>query len=238
MDESVQRQFDGIWIPAKVYLNTELSWTAKILFSEIHSFTCNGNECFKSNQTLADFLGISIRQVQKHIDTLTSMGWIEQTGFDGRKRYLRSLMVTEFTSDMNKSSRLKGTKVHDTDAQKFTHTNTITNSEEKDLFNLKVEQKKNVRKRRERCLFKNSEFADKQKFIEQFKGTDYEFANLDYYFEAVLNWSNAGGKMKQDWIATARNFMLNDKAKNKLQLNKDVKQSTGNNTREISFLNL
>src|SRR5690606_6874306 len=90
--EPRERNFQGIWIPRSIYLNTEVNWYAKILFLEIHSFTENGRECYMSNKYIASFLHISERQVSRYISELKSLDWIEETSFNGRKRYLRSLL--------------------------------------------------------------------------------------------------------------------------------------------------
>lgn len=84
-------------------------------------------------------------------------------------------------------------------------------------------------------LFSESPFFEKEKFYSEFIGSPYENCNLDFYYEAVKNWSASakGDKGKKtDWIATARNFMLGDKKKNQLQLKNGAsikeKKSNGN----------
>ena len=72
-------------------------------------------------------------------------------------------------------------------------------------------------KKGKKILFEESPYFDKDLFKEQFKGTDYEVADLDYYYEAIKNWSASGGNKKIDWIATARNFMLGDMQKGKFK---------------------
>lgn len=67
-------------------------------------------------------------------------------------------------------------------------------------------------------LFKDSEFYNFDLFEAQFKNTDYEQADLRYYYEAVKNWSASKGEKRLDWVATARNFMLKDVQQNKLIL--------------------
>jgi hypothetical protein len=94
--KTAERNFQGIWIPRIIYLDPEVNWYAKILFLEIHSFTKNGRECYMSNKYIASFLHISERQVTRYISQLKSLGWIEETSFNGRKRYLRSLLHLEF----------------------------------------------------------------------------------------------------------------------------------------------
>lgn len=95
----LDRNFQGIWIPKSIYLSTEVNWCAKVLFLEIHSFTENGRECYMSNRHIASFLHISERQVSRYISELKRLGWIEETAFDGRKRYLKSLLSIGLKTD-------------------------------------------------------------------------------------------------------------------------------------------
>ncbi|MEM6815766.1 MAG: helix-turn-helix domain-containing protein [Bacteroidota bacterium] len=94
--KATDRNFQGIWIPKLIYLNTQVNWYAKILFLEIHSFTEYGKECYMSNKYISSFLKISERQVSRYISELKALGWIEEVSFDGRKRYLRSMLQFSF----------------------------------------------------------------------------------------------------------------------------------------------
>jgi hypothetical protein len=49
-----------------------------------------------------------------------------------------------------------------------------------------------------------------------FAGSDYEGANLEYYYEIVNNWSESKQAKKKDWIATVKNWMLRDFKEGKL----------------------
>ena len=72
-------------------------------------------------------------------------------------------------------------------------------------------------------LFSESPYYDDFELFEsKFKGSKYEFCDLEFYFESVKNWSDAGGNKKVDWIATARSFMLSDLRNNKLKIRKGV----------------
>lgn len=66
------------------------------------------------------------------------------------------------------------------------------------------------------CLFKNSRFADFEKFSQQFAGDDYAGVNIRHYYEAVKNWSASKRVKRNDWIATARGFMHRDNNEGKL----------------------
>ena len=89
----MERQIKGIWIPIEIYLDKSVCWTAKLIFLEIDSFTRSDLDCFISNEYLSEMFDISVTQVSKHISKLKQIGWIEQTRFDGKKRYLRSRVV-------------------------------------------------------------------------------------------------------------------------------------------------
>ncbi|WP_051254301.1 helix-turn-helix domain-containing protein [Arenibacter latericius] len=106
--EKLDRNFKGIWIPKSIYLNSEVNWYAKILFLEIHSFTENDKECYMSNKHIASFLHISERQVSRYVTELKKLGWIEETAFDGRKRYLKSLL--RFNIYNGKADRTKASE--------------------------------------------------------------------------------------------------------------------------------
>lgn len=66
------------------------------------------------------------------------------------------------------------------------------------------------------CLFADSIFNDFEKFAAEFKYPEFMDVDLVYYFHAVADWSSRFGKKQRDWIATARNFMRNDKRDGKL----------------------
>lgn len=109
--KATDRNFQGIWIPKLIYLNTEVNWYAKILFLEIHSFTEHGKECYMSNKYISSFLNISERQVSRYISELKAIGWIEEVAFDGRRRYMRSVLQFSFRTldaDRTKMSRQQG----------------------------------------------------------------------------------------------------------------------------------
>lgn len=49
-----------------------------------------------------------------------------------------------------------------------------------------------------------------------FFGTMYEKANIEFYYECALAWSDSKGETSKDWIATIRNFILRDYKKGEM----------------------
>ncbi len=138
--KAADRNFQGIWIPKMIYLSTEVNWYAKILFLEIHSFTENGRECYMSNGYISSFLKISERQVSRYISELKTIGWIEETAFDGRKRYLRSALRFSFRTvdpDRTNVSRQHGRSYRSSDDKSVHHTKPVTKQNIKPFTSLK-----------------------------------------------------------------------------------------------------
>ena len=107
----MERQIKGIWIPIEIYLDKSVCWTAKLIFLEIDSFTRADLDCYISNEHLAEMFDISPTMVSKHISKLKQIGWVEQTRFDGKKRFLKSRLKPEFKADLNQTSKQTLTEV-------------------------------------------------------------------------------------------------------------------------------
>jgi hypothetical protein len=67
--------------------------------------------------------------------------------------------------------------------------------------------------------FLESELGSYEAFAAAFEGTDYELADLRYYHEKIKNWRQKGEPpLRKDWLATAKQFFLNDSHDNRLKL--------------------
>lgn len=99
------RIFKGIWIPAELWLNEELSKTDIILLSEITSLD-KGLGCSASNSYLSKFMKLSKNKVSQHIKKLKDLGYIEETKFDGRQRFLKILQKSNNQTNNNKNNTL------------------------------------------------------------------------------------------------------------------------------------
>ena len=67
-----QREFTGIWVPAVIINDPELTPTDLIVYAQIASFNC----CTASNQYLAELAHVSVRSVQYTIKRLEAKGYI------------------------------------------------------------------------------------------------------------------------------------------------------------------
>jgi len=86
------RNFKGVWIPADLYLDTNLTWTQKIILLEVDSFSKNNLDCFVSNEHLAGLIGISESGIEKAIRSLVDSKRLERNRTfinGGNRRLLR-----------------------------------------------------------------------------------------------------------------------------------------------------
>ena len=86
------RNFKGVWIPADLYLDTNLTWTQKIILLEVDSFSKNNLDCFVSNEHLSELIGISESGIEKAIRSLVDSKKLERNRTfinGGNRRLLR-----------------------------------------------------------------------------------------------------------------------------------------------------
>lgn len=88
-----QRDFKGVWIDRKIWLDKDLNALDKVILAEIDSLDCDGKGCFASNEYLAEFCQCSKEKITKTISKLKELGFVSLENFDGRVRVLRSRLV-------------------------------------------------------------------------------------------------------------------------------------------------
>ncbi|GBF44466.1 Orf5 [Leptospira ellinghausenii] len=82
----------GLWIPVEIEA-LPLNLSEKVLLAEIVSLDRVG-ECFASNEHFSKLLGVRPDSASRMISKLKKLGYIKQTGFDGRKRKLIPIFQT------------------------------------------------------------------------------------------------------------------------------------------------
>ena len=66
----MQRRFIGLWLPAEIIYNKELTLQEKILVVDVDSF----EECWESNRTIADKLNISVDRASRLLHSMEKKG--------------------------------------------------------------------------------------------------------------------------------------------------------------------
>jgi len=84
---------------------------------------------------------------------------------------------------------------------------TTENKENKDKKDKKVKK-----------LFIDSEYSDIEK-LKSDLAEKYQKYDIEYYYDAMLNWSEENGEKKLNWLATCRTWMNNDEKNGKAKYN-------------------
>ena len=110
IDFEISRDFKGVWIPKKIWMDKRLTYFEKCLLAEIHSLD-GERGCFASNEYLGNFFDEKERKIQQGISKLKQLGYVYQHSFDGRIRVLKTCMEPDdklifSTSDLSNSTPL------------------------------------------------------------------------------------------------------------------------------------
>ncbi len=181
----MNREFKGVWIPKKLYLEKGLTWTDKLIILEIHSFSNNGLECFVSNEHLAEFTQASLSSVEKSISKLVKQGIVVRTKKKIEGSYQRFLRVAN-------SNFCEDTAVNSAIGQPYILRPTNINI-----------QKQINKPKRERTPVNNMVVIEA--FVEA--GSTEKEANKFYDYYESNGWKQGKGKPIINWKAAARNWI-------------------------------
>lgn len=84
------KQYKGVWMPKEVLDNPDLTPTEKILLAIIESLDDEqAGGCYANNKYFSEKLDTAERSIIRCIADLKDKGYLTQTKFDGRTRFLR-----------------------------------------------------------------------------------------------------------------------------------------------------
>jgi len=182
------RQFKGVWIPASLYMATDLTWSHKLMLIEIDSFSKNKLDCFVSNEHLADHLQLSKSGTEKVLKHLVDIGLVQRERRKIGKVYRRVLrVVTSIEGDI---------QPYLTEATNHLQVGT-TNTRTKPTTKPKKEGQPSTEGE---CI---------EYFLELGMSVEEAQKFLDWYEQT--GWKLKGGNKIKDWKATARNWKRRQK---------------------------
>jgi len=124
----MQREFKGVWIPAKVWLDRDLTLVEKALLAEIDSFTGNGRSFMKSNETIQAEYGISRNTIGRSLRKLAERGFVDVT-FNGRVRCVttRAGCIPKMERQTTQNGEAESPNSTSTNTRERTKENTVKN---------------------------------------------------------------------------------------------------------------
>ena len=219
------RDIDYINVQGWMVSKLKLKGNELMIFAVIHGYSQDGvNKYRGSISYIAKFMSISRRSVVTIISKLVDKEYILK-----EEKSSGNLYQSTYERGGEKSSLVKKVHLtseessHVTSEESSYNINNNTNHSN-DIQNPLILKNKNEKKSTKK-IFENSSFNDydavknylikNQNFVEKYRGAD-----LNFYIDSVLTWSDKSGKKTTDrgWIAYIRQFMNSDIEKNKLVL--------------------
>lgn len=76
MSDDIKRNFQGVWIPAALWLDTSLPINEKVMLVELNSLQDPERGCYASNAHFAKFFGLSNSRISELINSLARKGFV------------------------------------------------------------------------------------------------------------------------------------------------------------------
>jgi len=102
----MNESFKGVWIPSNIlnlFQSKEISLSEAFLFGAIAGLE-NDDGCFASNDYFSELLNVHPNHISRMISNLKKKNLIEQSSFNGKKRYLKTISTDKIIAE--NSSRL------------------------------------------------------------------------------------------------------------------------------------
>lgn len=97
-----KRRFQGVWIPADMWLDRSLSITEKVMLVEIGSLESEDRGCYKSNAEFAEFFGLSASRVSEIVSGLAEKGLVTvELIRDGKRIVERQIRLAKVFENPN-----------------------------------------------------------------------------------------------------------------------------------------
>lgn len=125
-----QRGFTGFWLPVEIIDATELSWTQRLIWAEIHAL-CKGPKgiCFATNRHFEERFDVCESTVKQSIAALQNAGWLE-SNIRGPFRTLEAKWPENLHSEGGKKLPPRGQEITPKGVKNYPHGN-----KEKDQLN-------------------------------------------------------------------------------------------------------
>lgn len=101
--DRIPRKFQGVWIPASLWLDHSLSTNEKVMLVEIGSLEDEVRGCYATNAHFAGFFGLSVSRVSEIISGLAERGLISVDQIREGKRVVERRIRLSTTFDKPKN---------------------------------------------------------------------------------------------------------------------------------------
>ncbi len=162
------QKLKGLWIPAEILLNEELSDKEKIILAMILYLSEETKSCFASNKYIANIVNVTHERVSKIISSLKDKGYVRvKLKYKTDSKEIEQRQIIPIVENINRYSQKVQEGIEENnylDSQKQLHPMDIN---DKDIIN-------NIKNKK---IYSN-ELNNNKKYKSNYKGRDY--TNFDF----------------------------------------------------------
>ena len=162
------QKLKGLWIPAEILLNDDLSDKEKIILAIILYLSEETKSCFASNKYIANIVKVTHERVSKIISSLKDKGYVDvKLKYKTDSKEIEQRQITPIVENINRYSQ---------DVQEGIETNNYLDSQ-KQLYPIDDNDKDIINNKKNKKIYNNSSNSNKQ-YKSNYKGRDY--TNFDF----------------------------------------------------------
>lgn len=164
------QKLKGIWIPADILLNEDLSDKEKIILSMILYLSEESKSCFASNKYIANIVNVTHERVSKIISALKDKGYISvKLKYKKDSKEIEERQITPIVENINRYSQ---------DVQEGTQTNNYSDSQ-KQLYPIVEKDKDIINNIKNKNNYNNMYYPNNKKYIPYRSDRNYDDFDFD-----------------------------------------------------------
>ena len=162
------QKLKGIWIPAEILLNEEVSDKEKIILAIILYLSEETKSCFASNKYIANIVKVTHERVSKIISSLKNKGYVNvKLKYKTDSKEIEERQITPIVENINRYNQ---------DVQEGIETNNYLDSQ-KQPYPMGKNDKDIINNIKNKKIYNNSSNSNKR-YKSDYKGRDY--TNFDF----------------------------------------------------------
>ena len=162
------QKLKGLWIPAEILLNDDLSDKEKIILAIILYLSEEAKRCFASNKYIANIVKVTHERVSKIISSLKDKGYVDvKLKYKTDSKEIEQRQIIPIVENINRCSQKH---LEDIDINNYSDS-------QKQLYPIDDNDKDIINNIKNKKIYNNSSNSNKQ-YKSNYKGRDY--TNFDF----------------------------------------------------------
>lgn len=163
------QKLKGLWIPAEILLNEDLSDKEKIILAIILYLSEETKSCFASNKYIANIVKVTHERVSKIISSLKDKGYVKiKLKYKTDSKEIEQRQIIPIVENINRCSQKH---LEDIDINNYSDS-------QKQLYHIGDNDKDIINNIKNKNIYNNNSSNSNKRYKSNYKGRDY--TNFDF----------------------------------------------------------